>query len=176
MIRILVTTGMMNAAIARASRRTRQREGNALRLNCRPDYEIIGFLGVEVVKKYFNETNVNFEEFDDGYDKANTGDKYDLLVLNASSRVKLRVDVKTSKKYRTICVNERQYEKAQKNVDILIGVYLESDNWAVVTGYCKPINLHRDSDKDFEFDGKTKKMYSCSNDSLSRFKENDIVI
>lgn len=136
------------------------------------DYRIIGQLGQEVVKKYFDFIGISYLEPDEGYGRHNK-DSCDLIVGNK------KIDVKSSKKYDTICLNHNQYWKTfYKKIDYMIGVHFVDDSLkkAIIFGYGYWQDLKRDYEKDFIYNGEKKEMYSLPYDKIKKFKICDIII
>jgi hypothetical protein len=147
------------------------KEGLASTIISRPDFQVIGELGVLAVKKYFKAIKLPFDEPNEG-NARHTGDSCDLLVAGK------KVDVKTSRKYQLITVNNKQYYKTKiKGIDYLIGVYFPDKlDLAQIIGYGLWYDLVRDKDKDFIYQGKSVPMYSLPQEKLHLFKINDIKV
>jgi len=129
---------------------------------------LVGFLGEIAVKKYFDRIKKKY--VDSGIQRKG-GDPYDLLVDG------VKIDVKTTKKFDQIVMNEWQRTKAIRGKVVLVGVKLyEEDLKAVMFGYAYPEDLQRDEEKDFTFKEQVKKMYSVPNWKLKQFQVDNIVV
>lgn len=135
------------------------------------DHEIIGLLGQKAFKKYLDHLKVHYEELNEKFGR-HLGDSCDFIIGGK------KVDVKSSKKYSTICLNRAQYWKSfYKKVNYLVGVHFSNfPSTAIIIGYGYWNDLVRDPEKDFEYNGKQFEMYSLPRNKTYIFPINDIVI
>src|ERR1035437_480317 len=115
------------------------------------NYHIIGYLGELAVKKYFRAIKIDFTEPCEEYSR-HASDSCDLIMGNK------KLDVKTSRKFPLITLNERQYYKTQKKeIDYLVGVYFPGGlDRAIITGYGYWQDLIK-KDEDYIYNGKAMK-------------------
>lgn len=170
MIDIILLQFDFEAARKRSEKLIDRHTSSPTRLRAIPNYELIGALGEIAFEKYLRHTGLSWSAY--GLNVGVAGDDYDYMVTVGDRQ--FFVDVKATTKYSTIAVNERQYIRASKKLNVLVGVRVDlHGRRAVILGYCWPSELRRDASKDTEVGGKAVKMYSIPNSALRRFKDND---
>lgn len=147
------------------------KKGLASTVAATKDYQIIGKLGEEIVKRYFDTIGVRYEEPNEVYGRHNS-DSCDLIVEGK------KVDVKSSKKYKQITLNERQWKKTYyKGIDYMVGVWFSDDlRSATIYGYGVWEDMQRDIEKDFEWNGSLMPMYSLPVGKIRSFKVDNLII
>ena len=144
---------------ARAGKITEAKDGLDSTIDARPDYQIIGQVGEEAFKFYLEHKRLEYEAADDIIER-NYSDRYDFKVMSKDGKW-LKIDVKSTVKFDTIVLNERQYNLTiEKKIDILVLCLVDLKNKSCnVVGYGLPADLIRAEHKDFKFKGQIKKMY-----------------
>lgn len=140
-------------------------------MNSIPDHRSIGRLGELLVRRYFNTCGIEYKEPEEEY-SPDAGDSCDFIVKGR------KIDVKTSKKFKQICLNKGQYWKAYyKKIDYFIGVWISEDlKSATIFGWGYWKDMVRDSQKDFMTSAGRKEMYSLPFEKHNKFKIDDVII
>lgn len=136
------------------------------------DRDLIGEMGELAVEYYLQSLDIQCERPPIVHKFGVGGDKYDIKLWPSG----LTIDVKSTVKYNTIKMNNKQYWKTiYKKINLLVGtkVYLDQ-NRVLIWGYCKPSALVRDTFSDFMYQGQQFQMYSVPFEKIIPFKIDNI--
>lgn len=166
MIQVHFTPEEIQQAYAKQKMLLEMKQGNTNGVLAQKNLHVIGELGEMAVRKYFEYCCLpNVKWSDKGYSKY-ASDDYDFMIGRD------RGDVKTSKKWWGISINSRQRDLAlnKKNTKYLVGVNFASEELCIIIGFGYPQDLVRDPEKDFEYNGVYKEMYSIPKDKIYQFR------
>jgi hypothetical protein len=135
------------------------------------DHDIVGRLGEVAFHIYLHYKNIDHIWHNEIFKPTIKGDTIDFEIG------KLKIDVKATRTYKTICANWDQTQKAIAEVNTLVGVFIDPRyRGAVMQGWAKPLDLERDSAKDPKeaATDNQKCMYSVPENKLIVFREKDL--
>lgn len=174
MITVQLYRDEYDRAIKIAERIKERRKDSVLFLPGTDDPTLTGVLGELAFEKYLKHIGADFRRHED--DTGSFGDAWD-YVVNYENYGPVYFDVKTSKIYDIITVNERLALKAIKTNLILVGAKLQSGNTVVIYGHAPASELKREvRPRVNKRTGEEYFIYKIPKHAIRRFKTDDLVI